>query len=118
MKRRQGTIRKRGSAWEIKFEYKPREGSKRFTRYVTKGTRQDAQKELTRLLGAADAGTLPDPSNTTVAEYLRSWLDGARGQSPKTLERYRELTERQIIPHLGTVKLQTLRPEHVETWHG
>jgi hypothetical protein len=57
MKRRQGTIRRRGSAWEIKFEYRPREGSKRFTRYVTvRGSRQGAQRELTRLIGAADAG--------------------------------------------------------------
>jgi len=78
MKRRQGTIRRRGSAWEIKFEYRPREGSKRFTRYVTvKGTRQDAQRALTKLLGAADAGTLPDPCNMTVSDYGHTWLRGA-----------------------------------------
>ena len=37
--------------------------------------------------------------------------------SPKTLERYIELAERQIIPHLGDVKLQKLRPERIEQWH-
>jgi integrase len=117
MKRRQGNITKRADAWQIKFEYKPREGRKRFTRYVTvKGTRQDAQK-LTRLLSAADAGTLPDPSNATVADYLRSWLDSAHEQSPKTLERYRELAERQIIAHLGATKLQKLKPEAIRAWH-
>jgi integrase len=63
-------------------------------------------------------GTLPDPSNATVAEYLRSWLDSAHAQAPKTLERYRELAERQIIPHLGAAKLQQLKPEHVRQWHG
>ena len=39
-------------------------------------------------------------------------------QSPKTLERYGELAERQIIPHLGAHKLQHLKPEHVQQWHG
>jgi integrase len=33
------------------------------------------------------------------------------------LERYRQLAEQQIIPHLGAVSLQRLRPSHVEDWH-
>jgi integrase len=52
-----------------------------------------------------------------VAEYLRSWLRSAHEQSPKTLERYGELAERQIIPHLGRYPLQKLKPEHVQEWH-
>jgi integrase len=52
-----------------------------------------------------------------VGDYLRSWLDSAHEQSPKTLERYRELAERQIIPHLGATKLQKLRPEAMRQWH-
>ena len=90
----------------------------RNTRYVTvKGRLQDAQRELTRLLSAADAGTLPEPSATTIAEYLRTWLDGQHGLSAKTAERYRELVERQIIPYLGSVQLQKLRPKQIEDWH-
>ena len=34
------------------------------------------------------------------------------------MERYGELAEKQIVPHLGALKLQKLRPEHVEQWHG
>lgn len=83
-----------------------------------RGTYKDAQRELTRLLGASDDGTLPGLTRVTVAEYVRGWLDSAVGLSPKTLERYRELAERQIVPHLGTVRLQKLTPEHVQEWHG
>jgi integrase len=83
-----------------------------------RGTYKEAQKELTRLLTAADQGTLPDPSNATVDEYLSAWLDGGANVSPKTLERYCELAKRQIVPHLGAHKLQKLVPEHVQTWHG
>ena len=59
------------------------------------------------------------PRSMTVAEYLlRMARRRAREVSPKTQERYRELAEQQIIPHLGAPKLQKLRPEHVEQWHG
>lgn len=92
-----------------------------------KGTRQDAQKELTRLLSQADAGTLVEPSKITVAQYLRGWLGEAKegeppppppaGITPKTVERYRELAEGQIIPHLGNIPLQKLKPVQVADWH-
>ena len=113
-----GSIQQSGpSLWRIQIEL-TRVGDKRKRRVVRiHGTRKDAQRELTRLLSAADAGTLPDPTRQTIAEYLRAWLDGAPGRAPKTLERYRELAERQIIPHLGELKLQHLKPEHIERWH-
>src|SRR5262245_23966340 len=114
-----GSIRKRGaSSYEISFEIDSRIGGKRQRRHVNvKGTYRDAQRKLTELLTAADVGTLADPSRQTVGDYLTQWLDGALNLSPKTLERYRELAERQIIPHLHGVKLQALRPEHLEQWH-
>jgi len=88
-----GNITRRGkNSWRLKFEVGV--DGKRKTRYVTvKGKFKDAQRELTRVLGAADAGTLPEPSKTTVAASLRKWLDTNHGLSPKTVERYRELAE-------------------------
>ena len=114
-----GNITRRGkNSWQIKFDA-PAVDGKRQQRYASvRGTYKDAQKELTKLLNAADEGTLPDPSSATLAEYLRAWLNGPLGLSPKTLERYRELGERQIIPHLGASKLQKLKPEHMQQWHG
>jgi integrase len=113
-----GNITRRGkNSWQLKFDVPAIDG-KRQTRYATvRGTYQDAQKELTRLLWEADKGHLPDPTNATVGEYLRSWLENAYEQSPKTIERYRELSEWQIIPHLGPLKLQKLKPEAVWQWH-
>ena len=54
----------------------------------------------------------------TLAEYLQALFAVPARVSLKTLERYRELAEKQIVPHLGALKLQKLRPEHVEQWHG
>jgi integrase len=82
-----------------------------------RGTKREAQAELIRLLAEVERGTSVDPSKVTVAEYLRGWLDGNRGLSPKTLERYRQLAEQQVIPHLGSILLQKLRPQQVHEWH-
>jgi integrase len=123
-----GTIVRRGKkSWRLKFDVEPSADGRRRTRYATvKGTRQDAQKELTRLLAQADAGTLVEPSKVTLAEYLRVWLgrsdadnepETPPGLTPKTAERYRELAEGQIIPHLGAIPLQKLRPAKVAEWH-
>jgi integrase len=116
-----GNITRRGkSSWRLKFDdgTDPVSGKRR-TRYVTiRGKRQDAERELARLLNDAHNGTLIEPSKITVAECIHSWLNGAHGLSPKTVERYRQLAEQQIIPHLGRVQLQKLRPSQVQEWHG
>jgi integrase len=114
-----GSIRRRGKrSWQIRFDDGIDAAGRRNARWATvRGTRQDAQKELTRLLAAVDAGTLPEPSKITVAEELRAWLNGPHDLAPKTAERYRQLAEQQIIPHLGNTVLQRLKPKHVKDWH-
>jgi integrase len=113
------SIQRRGRrSWRIRIEDGVDAAGRRKRHTVTfTGTRQEAQRELTRLLGAADAGTLVEPSKATVAEYLRAWLDGPHGLSPKTAERYKELAEQQIIPHLGNKLMQRLKPHEVQSWH-
>jgi integrase len=112
-----GNITRRGrSSWRLKFDDPI--GCDRRTRYVTvKGTKRDAERELARLLSEADRGSLLEPSELTVADYLRQWLDSAHELSPKTTERYRQLAKQQIVPHLGAILLQKLKPAHVQQWH-
>jgi integrase len=70
-------------------------------------------------VAAHDAGTLVEPSKLTVADYMRAWIDTAETLSlaPKTAERYRQLIEQQVVPHLGAHVLQKLRAAHVADWH-
>jgi integrase len=116
-----GNITRRGAhSWRIKYEAGEREAAtgQRQTCFLTvHGTKKDAQRELVRLLAEVENGTAVDPSRVTVAEYLREWLDLAEGLTPKTLERYRQLAEYQVIPHIGATLLQKLRPQQVHRWH-
>jgi integrase len=113
-----GSITRRGSAsWRLKIDVGRDATGKRQIRYVTvRGKRQDAERELAKQLTSFNDGIDIEPSKITVGEYVHAYLDRAT-VSPKTLERYRQLAEQQIIPHLGSKLLQKLRPAHIEEWH-
>jgi len=112
-----GSIARRGrSSWRLKYDLPGT--AQRETRYLTvRGKRADAERELAKLISAVHDGTLVEPSRLTVADYLRSWLSGAHGLAGKTVERYRQLAEQQIFPHLGALALQRLKPGHIADWH-
>src|SRR5262247_805018 len=114
-----GSIQQRGKkSWRIRIEDGVDAAGQRKRHSITfRGSRDDAERELTRLLGASDAGTLPEPSKITVAEHVREWIESDHDLAPKTRERYLELAELQIFPHLGNTKLQRLKPKHVKDWH-
>jgi len=124
-----GNITRRGkNSWRLKLEVASDVPGKRKIHYETvKGRRQDAERRLTQLLAQADAGTLIEPSKETVQQYIESWLGRSSekneppslpaGLSPKTAERYRQLAEQQVYPHLGSIVMQKLRPAKVAEWH-
>jgi integrase len=58
------------------------------------------------------------PTKLTVGEYLTAWIDAhARKIKPTTLNRYRELINDYLVPRLGSIKLQELKPLHVEQFY-
>jgi hypothetical protein len=72
-----GHIRRRGQrSWEIKFDIgrDPVTGSRKIRYQSFKGTKSQAGVELARLLTQTDAGNSIDPTNTTLAEFLDSWV--------------------------------------------
>lgn len=98
------------------FRLRWRVDGKRFAK-TFHGSIGEARRELRRLIKSADDGQHVAPDNLTLTDYLRDWLDADPGISLKTRERYRQLAERQVIPHLGSIALQKLRPVQVSDWH-
>jgi integrase len=117
-----GHIRRRGArSWELKFDLgtDPLTG-KRLTRYHSfKGTKREAEVELTRLKASADQGTYVDPSKATLSDFLDRWESWAATQvSAKTLERYKELTAHHVRPHLGAARVQKLKTANFAELYG
>ncbi len=113
-----GSIRPRGpGAWELKYDVgrDPLTG-KRITKYRTvRGTKRDAQRELRELLGAVDKGQHVDPGKLTVGAWLERWLtEAVHSVSPKTYERYAEITRKHLIPALGMIALAKLQAVHIQ----
>jgi integrase len=117
-----GNVTRRGrESWRLKFEL-PRgpDGKRRFQVVTVRGKRRDAEKKLSELLTAVDRGTFVEPSKVTVVEHVAARIDqweAAGAIGGKTAERYRELLDGQISPHLGGKVMQQLKPIDIETWH-
>lgn len=106
-----GHIRRRGErSWELKFDLGRDAKGKRIIRYASvKGTRRDAQEELTKLLHAHNTGAGVDPSKETVSQFIDRWNDFVETKvSPKTRERYAELLRLHVVPHIGARPIQKL----------
>jgi integrase len=112
-----GHIRPRGpGSWELKYDIgrDPITGRRRVRYRTVRGTKREAQRVLRDLLTAVDKGTHVDPGKLTLGGWLRQWLEEAEHKvSPKTLERYREIVEKHLVPALGSVPLAKLAPVHL-----
>jgi integrase len=117
----QGHIRQQGKgSWEIKFDLgRDPVSGKRITRYATfRGTKRQAQVELTRLLSRRDEGSHVDPTKMTLSEYLRHWLNNNidRRVAARTAHRHRGIVEKNIIPKLGNIPVRKLTAVHIEAF--
>ena len=118
-----GHIRRRGKAsWELKFDAgrDPMTGKRHIQYHSFRGTKREAQVKLAGLIAAVGAGTYVEPSKVTISEHLRARVDQwerAGDISARTAQRYRQLVENQIVPHLGDKLLQKLKRLDIEAWH-
>jgi integrase len=116
-----GNITRRGhSSWRLKFDIGREAGNRKIQYHTFRGTKREAQTKLAELIASLGTGSYVEPSKTTVAEFVRARVDQweADGDiSARTAQRYRQLVENQIVPHLGSKALQKLKPLDIEKWH-
>jgi len=118
MRRPRGHIQQR-SEGSFRLRYTlgrdPVTGKRRIATTTVRGTRKDAERELTRLLRTADTGEHVDPSRMTVRHWLKTWLDTIRSEiSPKSYERYSEIVRCYLVPALGQFALMNLAPTQIQ----
>jgi integrase len=121
-RRQQGHIRQQGKrTFQIKLHLgsDPITGTRRTEYHTFVGTKDQAQRELRRMLEALADGTYAKPERLTLAEYLRErWLPFIRTQvRAKTAERYSQIVEHHLVPSLGQYQLAALQPVHIsDAW--
>ena len=73
------------------------------------GSRIDADRELRRQLALRDAGSPRLDHRLTVGAWLKTWLEThVAAKSQGTQIRYRDITNRLIVPALGAIRLADL----------
>lgn len=83
---------------------------------TVRGSREDANRELTKLLHDRDEGRLAAAQSLTVESYLtEQWLPHQKTRiRASTWHRYDELVRGYVLPVAGSTKLQRLRPIDVQ----
>jgi integrase len=106
--------------WAIILDIK-KDGARKRKWHSFKGTKREAQIECARLIAAMDEGAYVEKNKVTVKHFLNDRLaawEAAKRITPKSVERYQELVNNQIVPHLGDKLLQKLTVQNIENWHG
>src|SRR6516225_120833 len=105
-----GHIQQRGkNSWRLKFDAgRDEKTGKRKTQFHTfRGTKRQAQVKLAELIASVAQAKYVEPNKITVAEWVPRRVDAWETDgdiSARTAQRYRQLVENQIAPHIG-VKL-------------
>lgn len=114
------TFKKRGETWSAWVDLpKKADGSRNRKTLSGFRTKKDAQEAVTKLLREVATGTYIEAKKQTVGEYLEHWLS-AHAESklaPTTVGTYRYLCRVHIVPSLGSVPLQGLRPLHLDSFY-
>ncbi|MCG0275623.1 MAG: site-specific integrase [Thermosediminibacteraceae bacterium] len=117
-----GHLEKRGkNTWKIVIELGRDPETKKRKRLVRtfKGPKREAEIELAKLISEYEKGLLLD-TKITFGEYLKKWLEDypkVKRLSPTTVRRYSQIINLRVIPKLGAIPLEKLRPIHLQTFY-
>lgn len=110
--------RRSDKSWTIVIDVgrDPTTGKRKRIYRAFRGTKREAEKEMARLIAELEKGTYVEPSKLTFGDYLKEWLKNREHDnlSPTTLRRYSQIVELRLIPKLGMLPLEKLRPIHIQ----
>ncbi len=104
------------STWYLRVEL-PRGsyGKRRQRRETIRGTKGEAQRRLRELLREVEAGGYASNDRLTVATLAQRWLAAKQHRVvAKTYAFYASHVRLYIAPALGSLRLEALRPAHIE----
>ena len=109
-------ITKRGSSYSVRYTYQDEHG-KSCDKWESFSTKEEAVKRQKQIEHELVTGNFLIPSTVTVAEFLMDWLPKQCSKhkwAPKTYQSNLALIQNLIIPSIGEMQMQKLRPYHIE----
>lgn len=111
-----GTIRKRGDGWEVSVSVTDDTG-KRHRSARTVSTYREARKALAEMQRRVDTGRIARDAAVTFAVWSDRWVAEvlpASNRRGSTQQLYGQHLRTHLLPVLGGVRLDRLRPSHVD----
>ncbi|MHB8438529.1 MAG: tyrosine-type recombinase/integrase [Acidimicrobiales bacterium] len=111
-----GSVRRLGSG---RFQASYWHDGSRHVGTVTYVTKAEARSYLDSVSADLHRGTWTDPvaNRIRLTDYANNWLETRPNLRPRTVELYRRLLDKKILPALGTTMIAELSPSTVRTWH-
>ena len=109
-------ITKRGNSYNVRYTYEDEHG-KSCDKWESFSTKEEATSRKKQIEHELAAGTFLIPSSVTVAEFLMDWLPKQCSKhkwAPKTYESNLSTIQNLIIPYIGSMEIQKLKPYHME----
>jgi integrase len=91
-------------------------GERRRRRETFRGTKTEAERRLRDILREAETGGFAEGSRITMKQVAERWLKSTQHRvGAKSYQRYESMVRLHIIPALGSLRAENIRPAHVET---
>ena len=113
----EGSIRKRRDGrWEAQYSVKRQSDGKTVRRSIYGKSRQEVQEKLQEVLVSIHQDEYIEPSRITVGQWLYQWLRTYCLSLKKnsTCTGYEDEIKLHIVPYLGSIRLQDLKPQQVQ----
>lgn len=77
--------------------------------------RREAEKLLAEFMLEIEKGIYIEPTKLTFKDFVERWLRdyGEKSLAPKTLFRYKGILESRVLPAMGHLKIEQIRPAHL-----
>lgn len=113
-----GSIRKRGNSFQVSFYTHEFKNGKRVRKYKSGfKNRKDAEKFLRSVIDDIESGIDVQGSDVLLKNFLFDWLDDyskIHNLSENTFRGYKVNIKNHIVPFLGDIKLNSLKPKDID----
>jgi len=116
-----GHVRKRGSKWCFVLDVgtDPKTGKRKQKWFSGFNTKKEAERAMAAKIHELNQGIYVEPAKITLKDYLERWLtDYARiNCAPRTYQGYEYIIREHLIPSLGKITLDKLKPYHIQNYY-
>lgn len=76
--------------------------------------KRKCEKELAKFIAEVENNSFIEPSKLTLKDFIGKWITeyAEKNLAPKTIFRYKQMIDSRIIPALGHLKIEKLKPIH------